>query len=258
MPHAAIGENHVSAKAVVQRLQKELRSGEEQLPVTMARPPERARRQLLEDQQCRGMNDQLHPDDVHRQVEERISEQRNRQGGHHERHVNDQEVLKARPEIGKELTPLTDRSDDRAKVVVEQHDRGYLSSAPRAALTHRDADVGGLERRHVVYSIAGDGNDLAGLLERANERQLLGWRGAGDDVDSLEILQAPARGHLLHLVARHDARLGPTQPDFSRNRARRDWVVTRDHDGVNPGQAACADRVGHSRAHRILEGDDPS
>jgi guanosine-3',5'-bis(diphosphate) 3'-pyrophosphohydrolase len=42
--HAAIGENHVSAKAVVQRLQKELRSGDEQLPVTMARPPERARR----------------------------------------------------------------------------------------------------------------------------------------------------------------------------------------------------------------------
>jgi GTP diphosphokinase / guanosine-3',5'-bis(diphosphate) 3'-diphosphatase len=42
--HAAIGENHVSAKAVVQRLQKELRSGDEQLPVTTARPPERARR----------------------------------------------------------------------------------------------------------------------------------------------------------------------------------------------------------------------
>jgi GTP pyrophosphokinase len=42
--HAAIGENHVSAKAVAQRLQKELRSGEEQLPITTARPPERARR----------------------------------------------------------------------------------------------------------------------------------------------------------------------------------------------------------------------
>ena len=41
--HAAIGESHVSAKAVVQRLQKELRSGEEQLPVTATRPPERAR-----------------------------------------------------------------------------------------------------------------------------------------------------------------------------------------------------------------------
>jgi GTP pyrophosphokinase len=41
--HAAIGENHVSAKAVVQRLQRELRGGEEQLPVTTARPPRPAR-----------------------------------------------------------------------------------------------------------------------------------------------------------------------------------------------------------------------
>ena len=41
--HAAIGEGHVSAKAVAQRLQTELRGGEEQLPVTTARPP-RARR----------------------------------------------------------------------------------------------------------------------------------------------------------------------------------------------------------------------
>ena len=37
--YAAIGEGHVSAKAVVQRLQKELRGGEEQLPITAARPP---------------------------------------------------------------------------------------------------------------------------------------------------------------------------------------------------------------------------
>ncbi len=37
--HAAIGESHVSAKAVVQRLQRELRGGEEQLPVTAQRPP---------------------------------------------------------------------------------------------------------------------------------------------------------------------------------------------------------------------------
>src|SRR5262249_58235008 len=41
--HAAIGENHVSAKAVVQRLQNELRGGEEQIPVTTSRPPRPAR-----------------------------------------------------------------------------------------------------------------------------------------------------------------------------------------------------------------------
>ncbi len=37
--HAAIGEGHVSARAVAQRVQRELRGGEEQLPVTTTRPP---------------------------------------------------------------------------------------------------------------------------------------------------------------------------------------------------------------------------
>ena len=37
--HAAIGEGHVSARAVAQRVQRELRGGEEQLPVTANRPP---------------------------------------------------------------------------------------------------------------------------------------------------------------------------------------------------------------------------
>jgi GTP pyrophosphokinase len=42
--YAAVGEGHVSAKAVVQRLERELRGGEEQLPVTTARPPLTPRR----------------------------------------------------------------------------------------------------------------------------------------------------------------------------------------------------------------------
>ncbi len=37
--HAALGEGHVSSKAVAQRVQKELRGGEDQLPVTVQRPP---------------------------------------------------------------------------------------------------------------------------------------------------------------------------------------------------------------------------
>jgi GTP diphosphokinase / guanosine-3',5'-bis(diphosphate) 3'-diphosphatase len=37
--HVGIGEGHISAKAVVQRVQRELRGGEEQLPTTVARPP---------------------------------------------------------------------------------------------------------------------------------------------------------------------------------------------------------------------------
>jgi GTP diphosphokinase / guanosine-3',5'-bis(diphosphate) 3'-diphosphatase len=37
--YAGIGEGHISAKAVAQRIQRELRGGEEQLPTTVARPP---------------------------------------------------------------------------------------------------------------------------------------------------------------------------------------------------------------------------
>jgi GTP diphosphokinase / guanosine-3',5'-bis(diphosphate) 3'-diphosphatase len=37
--YAAVGEHHVSARAVAQRVERELRGGEEQLPVTTARPP---------------------------------------------------------------------------------------------------------------------------------------------------------------------------------------------------------------------------
>jgi len=42
--YVAVGEGHVSAKGVVQRLDRELRGGEEQLPVTTARPPLTPRR----------------------------------------------------------------------------------------------------------------------------------------------------------------------------------------------------------------------
>ena len=41
--HAAIGEGHVSARAVAQRVHRELRGGEEQLPVTTQRPPRTGR-----------------------------------------------------------------------------------------------------------------------------------------------------------------------------------------------------------------------
>ncbi len=37
--YAAIGEGHLGARAVVQRVQRDLRGGEEQLPVTVQRPP---------------------------------------------------------------------------------------------------------------------------------------------------------------------------------------------------------------------------
>jgi GTP pyrophosphokinase len=56
--YAAIGEGHVSAKAVVQRVQRELRGGEEQLPVTVNRPPSaRSRRRAAVGVHVEGLDD---------------------------------------------------------------------------------------------------------------------------------------------------------------------------------------------------------
>ncbi|HUF83899.1 MAG TPA: bifunctional (p)ppGpp synthetase/guanosine-3',5'-bis(diphosphate) 3'-pyrophosphohydrolase [Acidimicrobiia bacterium] len=45
--YAAIGEGHVSPRTVVQRLQRDLRGGEEQLPVTARRPPRLGQRRTV-------------------------------------------------------------------------------------------------------------------------------------------------------------------------------------------------------------------
>ena len=56
--HAALGEGHVSAKSVVQRVQRELRGGEEQLPITVQRPPTgRTRKNLAAGVHVEGLDD---------------------------------------------------------------------------------------------------------------------------------------------------------------------------------------------------------
>jgi GTP pyrophosphokinase len=54
---AAIGEGHISAKAVVQRVQRELRGGEEQLPVTVQRPPRARGRRATTGVHVEGLDD---------------------------------------------------------------------------------------------------------------------------------------------------------------------------------------------------------
>ncbi|MGH9183540.1 MAG: RelA/SpoT family protein [Acidimicrobiales bacterium] len=55
--HAAIGEGHVSPRTVVQRVQRELRGGEEQLPVTVRRPPKALRQRRTVGVHVEGLDD---------------------------------------------------------------------------------------------------------------------------------------------------------------------------------------------------------
>jgi hypothetical protein len=57
--------------------------------------------------------------------------------------------------------PFLDRGVDAREVVVGEDHVGGLAGDVGAALAHRDADLGGLERRGVVDAVAGHGHDLA-------------------------------------------------------------------------------------------------
>ncbi len=63
--------------------------------------------------------------------------------------------------FGVDRAPFLDRGDDRREVVVGEHHVGRLLRHVGAGDAHRDADVGGLERRRVVDAVAGHRDDLA-------------------------------------------------------------------------------------------------
>ena len=78
---------------------------------------------------------------------------------------------------------LLDGLHDRAEVVVHQHDVGDVAGDVRASRTHRDADIGGAQRRGVVDPVAGHRDHVAAGLERAHDLVLMGRGHAREDVD---------------------------------------------------------------------------
>ena len=81
---------------------------------------------------------------------------------------------------------LFDGGGDRGEVVVEQDEVCHLAADVAAALAHGDADVGSLEGRCVVDSVAGHRHDLAALLERLDECQFVVRADSGEDVDLVD------------------------------------------------------------------------
>ena len=82
-----------------------------------------------------------------------------------------------------DVAPFLDGSDDGCEIVVHEHDIGHLARDVAAALAHGDADVGALQRRRVVHPVAGDRDDLAQVLQRLDQAQLVLGRYAGEDID---------------------------------------------------------------------------
>ncbi len=75
-----------------------------------------------------------------------------------------------------------DSFDNRRKVVVHQDDVRRLFRNLRAGDTHGKADVGSLECRSIIGTVAGDANNFANALERFDQNFLVLRRRTGKDL----------------------------------------------------------------------------
>jgi len=100
-----------------------------------------------------------------------------------------------------DVATLLDGSDDGGKVVIREH---HLGSAlgDSGTSTHGDTNVGGLESRRVVDTIAGHGDDLADLVEHVDELLLVDRLDASKEARSLDGTDARLLVHLLELGTR--------------------------------------------------------
>ena len=174
----------------------------------------------------------------------------------HERDLGAQVERDGAPQLGGQPATALDGADDRRVRVVEEHQVGRLAGEVGSARAHGDADVRRGERRRVVDAVAGDGDDLAPVLEDLHEPQLVLGRGARDDG-----LAAEPVGELV-VVERVERRaavqhLGSSSPASRAAAATVARVVAADDDRPHPGVGEHGHGVAHPGAQRVAEGDQP-
>ena len=91
----------------------------------------------------------------------RQAEQQRQQRQAGDRHVHGEDEAHCLAQVVVDAAAEPDRLDDRAEIVVEQHDGGRFARHVGAAPAHRDADMGRLQRRRIVDAVAGHRDDLA-------------------------------------------------------------------------------------------------
>ena len=146
--------------------------------------------------------------------------------------------------------------DDRAEIVVEQHDRRRLARDVGPATAHRDADVRRLQRGGIVDAVAGHGDDLAVGLQRLDDAQLLLGHDAREDGDgAARAAPARRRSSASSSCARDNVSCRRARPGARWPGGRR--IVAGDHHHPDAGGAAFgAPPSGTTRPQRIGKADE--
>ena len=109
----------------------------------------------------------------------------------------------------------------------------------------------------IVGAVAGDGNDVAFLLQGVYQAQLVHGLGAGEHAEVIHAVEQLLLGKLAELVAGEYSALGQLtfrqQADFAANLAGGLEVVAGDNLDAHAGFVAGGHSGGHIRAHRVLD-----
>ena len=147
------------------------------------------------------------------------------------------------------------RRDDRGEIVVEQDDVGRLLGGFGAFQSHRHADIRRLQRRRVVDSIAGHGDDRAIGLERPDDPQLMLGAGAREHRYPLDGHCQLGIGQAIELGADHPLEM-VGQIELAANGKRGCGVIAGDHLDRDARRAALRDGRHRLGTERIDEAHD--
>ena len=165
-----------------------------------------------------------------------------------------EEIEHELPDVVEDDAALLDGHTDRLEPIVLEHDRRSLACDVGASPTHRDADVGFLQRRGVVHAVADHGDDLAAALIGADDPQL----GFGTDPAEHRRVRQPLAellvGHRVHLPPIQ--RIGRIQSEIAGDRLRRPRLVAGHHHGRDASLAKRPDRRLDAGSRRIVDTDE--
>ena len=204
-----------------------------------------------------GIDHELEEHHVHGKEKQRPAEHERQERHAGRRHVHRDDVAHRVADVVVDAPPQPHGVDDRAEVVLEQHEMRGLARDVGAAAAHGDADVRGLERRRVVHAVAGHRDHFAGRAVRLHQAQLLLRTHAREHVHPAH---APARAPRRPCAAISlpvSAPPATSMPASARDAQRRPGIVAGDHHHADAGLRGTARPRGHRGAQRIGELDEP-
>ena len=195
------------------------------------------------------------------QMDRRKGHRQSQQGGVQHRQdpggIAGEQELNGPLDVGIYVPAVLHGLHNGGEVIIRQHHTGGVLGDLRSRDAHGNADVRLLQGRGVVDAVAGHGHQIAPLLPRPDDPDLMLRGHPGIDADLRHKVPQLRITHSVDDRALHGFRAVPQDTDLPGDGRRRDLMVTGDHNRTNTG----ADALRHCRfgflPGRIHHGNQP-